>query len=85
MLPLGGAVTFSSPLPAVNDSPTSLCSISNAWVGAPGRIRTTELIFAASGVCTWKLLPYVRVAGVTPVMAGRVARLPSGLNRYAGE
>jgi len=37
MLPLGGAVTFSTPLPAVYDNATSRWSMSNAWVGAPGR------------------------------------------------
>ena len=57
MLPFGGAVAFSTPLPAVKVRPTSRCSMSNAWVTAPARIRTTEEIFAASGVWIWNELP----------------------------
>ena len=52
MLPFGGAVTFKTPLPAVKDSPTSRCSMSNACVGVPGRTITTEAMSAASAVWT---------------------------------
>ena len=52
MLPFGGAVTVSVPLPFVKDIPTMRCSISNACVGAPGRISTTDEMLAASGVVT---------------------------------
>ena len=57
MLPFGGAVTLSTPLPTVYDTFTSRWSISNAWVGAPGRMRTTDVMVAASGVCTSKAPP----------------------------
>ena len=52
MFPLGGALTLSTPLPAVNDNPTRRCSMSNACVGAPARMSTTEEMVPASGVCT---------------------------------
>jgi len=83
MLPLGGAVTVSVPLPFVNDMPTMRCSMSNACVGAPGRTNITDEIFAASGVVIVNN-PFHVIAGGMLVMVGRVARAPLELNRYAG-
>ena len=57
MFPLGGPVTFKTPLPAEKLRPTMRWSISNACVTAPFFISTTEAIFAASGVCTWNEVP----------------------------
>ena len=57
MLLSGGAVTFSDPVPAVKETPTSLWSMPKEWVTAPLRTKTTELILAASGVCTVNILP----------------------------
>ena len=85
MFPVGGPVTFNTPLPWVKVSPTSRCSMSKAWVTAPFFINTTELILAASGVCTWNEVPYPMTAGVTDVITGRVAAVPSELKRYGGE
>ena len=50
MLPLGGPVTFKTPLPAEKARPTMRCSISKACVDVPFFMSTTEAIFAASGV-----------------------------------
>ena len=52
MLPFGGAVTFSRPVPTVNDNPTSRCSISNACVCAPGRTSTTDAMLDGSDTAT---------------------------------
>jgi hypothetical protein len=83
MLPLSGAVTLSVPLPALKDKPTRRCSMSKECVGAPGRISTTEEMFAASGVETVNDPFHEMVAG-TLVIAGRVASPPLELNKYAG-
>jgi len=81
MLLFGGAVAFNTPLPAVNDKPTSRWSISNECVGEPARTNTAEDMLAAFGVAIWKLLPYPITPGVILVIVGRVARLPSELKR----
>ena len=85
MLPFGGAVTFSTPSPAVKFRPTSRCSMSIECVCAPGRTSTTEAMLDAAEVWTWNVCPYPNAPGVTPVIVGRVAGVPSELNRYAGE
>jgi hypothetical protein len=41
----------------VKVKPTIRCSMSNAWVAAPGRTRTTLVMSAASGVSTPKDAP----------------------------
>lgn len=76
-------MTVSIPLPAVKDKSTSRWSIPKAWVTVPLRTRTTEEMFAASGVATVKALPYPMELG-TLVIEGLVANVPSGLNKYAG-
>jgi len=83
MFPFGGAVTVSVPLPFVNVMTTMRWSMSNACVGAPGRIITTDEIFAASGVETVNPPPHEIVLGRL-VIVGRVARAPLELKRYAG-
>jgi len=51
---------------AVKVAPTMRCSMSKACVGAPGRMNTTEEIFAASGVWHLKYAPYPMVLEETP-------------------
>ena len=67
------------PLDTVNDSETRRALWSKKWVTAAGRISDTLVIEAASGVLTWKLLPYCTTEGLL-VMVGRAP-----LNRYGGE
>ena len=57
MFPLGGATTLRTPLPAVNDRRISRCSKSNACVGVPGRMATTDVIDAAFGVSISNVAP----------------------------
>ena len=83
MFPLAGAVTVNDPVSTVKDIPTMRWSIPKACVTVPLRTRTTEEIFAASGVVKLKVLPYEMELGAL-VIDGRVAIVPSGLNRYAG-
>ena len=45
-------------------------------------IKTTDAM-SIFGVCTANVLPYVIEAGAV-LIVGRVAALPSELNRYAG-
>ena len=71
MFPFGGATTSSVPAPALNDSLTIRWSMSKAWVGVPGRMRTTEPIEAASGVVTSKLEPYSMAPAGASVIVGR--------------
>ncbi len=58
--------------------------MSKAWVEEPGRMRTAEPMLAASGVETANCVFQVMLVGAL-LMVGRVARLPSELNKYAGE
>jgi hypothetical protein len=83
MLPFDGAVTVSEPEAAVNDIPTKRWSIPKAWVTAPFRTRTTEEMFAASGVDIVNAFPYEMELGAV-LIVGRVAAPPLELNRYGG-
>ena len=51
----GGKLTVSAPEVGVNDKPTTRCSILNACVTEAGLTSTTEVMLAASRVCTWKV------------------------------
>ena len=55
----------------------------NECVTAPFLTRTTEEIFAASGVCTVNALPQETAPGAL-VIVGRVASPPLELKKYAG-
>ena len=56
-MPLGGIVTFRTPLPFVKATSTARCPMFTECVTDDGFISITFVMFAASGVVTCIVLP----------------------------
>jgi hypothetical protein len=78
MLPFVGAVTFSTPEPAVNGTSIARWPMFTECVTEAGFISITLLMLAAFGVVTWKAWFHPTAAGAVVI----VGRAP--LNRYGG-
>ena len=82
---LAGATTVRAPVPDTENDRTFIRWFSlKACVTAPSRIHVTLAMLLACAVCTENDWPYPTDVGAD-VIAGRVASVPSALNRYGGE